>query len=203
MSKDTGEPTFQRRSPDEHLESTVSLLDRARKGDRGAIDRLFARHAAPLKRWARGRLPRWARDLSDTDDLVQDTLLRTFKHVGDFVPGGDGALQAYLRQAVMNRLRDEIRRHGRLPEMVDVADLTLAGGSSPLKETIERESMESYERALQRLTPEEREAVVLRIQMGFSYAELAEALGKPTPDAARKAAQRAVVRLAREMKREQ
>jgi RNA polymerase sigma-70 factor (ECF subfamily) len=189
--------------PQGALDSTFQLLDRARKGDQGAVDRLFARHAGPLKRWARGRLPRWARDLSDTDDLVQDALLRTFKHVGDFVPGGDGALQAYLRQAVMNRLRDEIRRHGRLPEKIDVADVTLAGGSSPLEEAIDRESMESYERALQRLTPEEREAVVLRMQMGFSYAELAEALGKPTPDAARKAAQRAVVRLAKEMTREQ
>jgi RNA polymerase sigma-70 factor (ECF subfamily) len=186
-----------------HLESTFQLLDRARRGDQDAIERLFARHAGPLKRWARGRLPRWARDLADTDDLVQDTLLRTFKHVGDFVPTGDGALQAYLRQSVMNRLRDEIRRQGRQPEKVDVADVMLAGGSSPLEEAIDRESMESYERALQRLTPEEREAVVLRIQMGFSYAELAAALGKPTPDAARKAAQRAVVRLAKEMKREQ
>jgi DNA-directed RNA polymerase specialized sigma24 family protein len=37
--------------------------------------------------------------------------------------------------------------------------------------------------------------------MGFTYEEMAEALDKPTPDAARKAARRALVRLAKEMKR--
>ena len=185
--------------PRDDLESTVYLLERARQGDDEALNRLFARHAGPLRRWARGRLPRWARDLADTDDLVQDTLLRTFKRVGEFVPGGTGALQGYLRQAVMNRLRDEIRKKGRAPETVDIDELNLVGGSSPLEEAIGREAVERYERAMERLNPGEREAIVLRIEMGYSYAELAEALGKPTPDAARKTAQRAVVTLAREM----
>ena len=61
--------------------------------------------------------------------------------------------------------------------------------------------MEQYEQALRRLKPEEREAIIGRIEMGYSYDELAEVLGKPTSDAARKAAQRALVRLAEEMKR--
>jgi RNA polymerase sigma-70 factor (ECF subfamily) len=52
-----------------------------------------------------------------------------------------------------------------------------------------------------RLTPQERDAIVARIEMGYSYEEMAEALGKPTADAARKAAQRALVRLVEEMKR--
>src|SRR5262245_63721438 len=88
-------------------ESTFSLIERAHAGDQGAIDRLLGRHLMPLKRWARGRLPKWARDGTDTDDLVQDTLLQTFKRLGDFVVRGPGALQAYLRQAILNRVRDE------------------------------------------------------------------------------------------------
>jgi DNA-directed RNA polymerase specialized sigma24 family protein len=47
----------------------------------------------------------------------------------------------------------------------------------------------------------EREAIIARVELGYSYEELAEALGKPTPDAARKTAHRALVRLAEEMKR--
>src|SRR5687768_7571721 len=85
---------------DDRLESTLQLLDRARKGDGEAVERLVARHLAPLRRWARGRLPRWARDLSDTDDLVQDTLLQTMGRLAGFEPRGPGALQAYLRQAI-------------------------------------------------------------------------------------------------------
>jgi RNA polymerase sigma-70 factor (ECF subfamily) len=183
------------------LDSTLNLLERARLGDRQAIEQLFARHLKPLQRWASGRLPKWARDLADTDDLVQDTLLRTFKRMEDFEPRRLGSLQAYLRTAVLNRLRDEIRRKGRQPETTDLDSLN-SDGQSPIEETIGRETVEEYERALGKLKPEEQEAIIGRVEMGYTYEELAQALGKPTPDAARKAAQRALVRLAEEMKRE-
>ena len=102
---------------------------------------------------------------------------------------------------MLNRIRDELRRKA-----------TTAGGhgterpggrsaASPLEEAIGREAVERYERALTRLRPEDREAIIARVEMGYTYEELAQALGKPTPDAARKAAQRALVRLAEEMKR--
>lgn len=187
--------------PPRELDSTFQLIERARAGDEEALERLFARHLKPLQRWARGRLPKWARDLADTDDLVQDTLLRTFKRIEDFEPRRVGALQAYLRQAVLNRLRDELRRKGRQPHATELDGLEADGSQSPLEEAIGREAVERYERALQRLRPEEREAIIARVEMDYSYEELAGALGKPTPDAARKAAQRALVRLAEEMKR--
>ncbi len=187
--------------PGRDLDSTFELIARARAGDEDALERLFSRHLKPLQRWASGRLPKWARDLADTDDLVQDTLLRTFKRIEDFEPRRVGALQAYLRQAVLNRLLDELRRKGRQPEATGLDGLELAANQSPLEEAIGREAVESYEGALQRLKPEEREAIIGRVEMDYSYEELAQALGKPTPDAARKAAQRALVRLAEEMKR--
>jgi RNA polymerase sigma-70 factor (ECF subfamily) len=80
-------------------ESTFSLVERAQAGDEEAFDRLIARHLPPLRRWARGRLPKWARDIADTDDLVQDTLLQTFRRLNVFEVRGQGALLAYLRQA--------------------------------------------------------------------------------------------------------
>jgi len=187
-------------SSPERLDSTFALLERARGGDAEALDRLFARHVKPLQRWISGRLPRWARDMADTDDLVQDTLLQTFKRIESFEPRRVGALQAYLRQAVLNRVRDELRRKGRRPESTDIEGLELAGEESPLEEAIGREAVENYERALQRLKPEEREAIIAKVELGYSYEELAEALGKPSKDAARKAAERALVRLAEEMK---
>jgi RNA polymerase sigma-70 factor (ECF subfamily) len=183
------------------LESTFSLLDKARAGDRDALDRLFARHLPPLRRWARGRLPHWARQLADTDDLVQDALAQTFKRIDEFEPRDVGALQAYLRQAVINRVRDELRRLGRRPPAADLETLELAGGDSPLALAIGRESVERYRRALDRLKPEDRELVIARIEMGYTYVELAEMLGRPSSEAARKAAQRALVRVAEEMQR--
>lgn len=59
--------------------STLSLLTRARAGDAEALDELFARYLPLLRRWAAGRLPRALRDLADTPDLVQDTMLQVFK----------------------------------------------------------------------------------------------------------------------------
>jgi RNA polymerase sigma factor (sigma-70 family) len=182
-------------------ESTFHLIERARAGDQQAMERLFAVHLKPLQRWARGRLPKWARDLADTDDLVQDTLLQTFKRIEDFEPRRVGALQAYLRQAVLNRIRNELRRKGREPHATDFDGIEVESVESPLEQAIGREAVERYEAALHRLTAEEREAIIARVEMGYSYEELAEALGKPTPDAARKAARRALIRLAEEMKR--
>jgi RNA polymerase sigma-70 factor (ECF subfamily) len=187
--------------PGRDPESTFELLDRARRGDDEALNRLFARHLRPLQRWVSGRLPNWARDLADTDDLVQDTLLQTFKRIGDFEPRRAGALQAYLRQAVVNRLRDELRRRARRPDSTDLDGVEVEGAESPLEAAIGQEAAAQYARALERLRPEEREAIVARVEMGYTYEELAQVLGKPTADAARKAAQRALVRLAEEMKR--
>ncbi len=182
-------------------ESTFHLIERARAGDQQALERLFARHLKPLQRWARGRLPKWARDLADTDDLVQDTLVQTFKRIEHFEPRRVGALQAYLRQAVLNRIRNELRRKGRQPHATDLDGLEVESVESPLEQAIGQEAVERYERALQRLKAEEREAIIARVEMGYSFEELAGALGKPTPDAARKTAHRALVRLAEEMKR--
>jgi RNA polymerase sigma factor (sigma-70 family) len=183
------------------LDSTFHLIERARAGDQQALERLFARHLKPLQRWARGRLPKWARDLADTDDLVQDTLAQTFKRIEDFEPRRVGALQAYLRQAVLNRIRNELRRKGRQPQATDLDGVDVESGESPLEQAIGQEAVERYEGALQRLKPEEREAIIARVEMGYSFEQLAEALGKPTPEAARKTAHRALVRLAEEMKR--
>ena len=177
------------------LANTVELVARAQHGDRSALEQLFDRHRAPLRRWARGRLPRWARDLADTDDLVQDALLQTFNRIEHFEPRGAGSLQAYLRQAVLNRLRDELRRRGHAPDRGDLdperPDLSL----SPLDRAIDSQTRERYERALASLKVEDQEALIARVEMGYTYEELAVALGKPSADAARKAARRALVRL--------
>ena len=187
--------------PVNDAESTVRLLAEARAGDRTALDTLFARYLPPLRRWASGRLPRWARDMSDTQDLVQDTLLQTFKRIGSFEPETDGALHAYLRQALMNRIRDEIRKRQRRPEPESLDSQQIDPEPSPLEQAIGQQAVERYEAGLARLREEDRDLVIGRIELGLTYEELAEAIGKPSADAARKAAQRALVKLIEEMQR--
>jgi RNA polymerase sigma-70 factor (ECF subfamily) len=54
-----------------------------------------------------GEVPAAARDLTDTQDLVQETLLSTFRHLQTFEIRGEGAFLAYLRRAILNRIRNE------------------------------------------------------------------------------------------------
>src|SRR5262245_17857787 len=184
---------------DASWESTLSLLTRARSGDEQAVNDLFARYIPTLRRWASGRLPHWARDLADTPDLVQETLIQVFKKMDGFEHRGEGAFHAYLRQAVMNRIRNELRAAQRRPEAIELDKEQQDNGLSPLEVAIGVEAVERYEAALQRLREEERELIVARIELGLTYSELADATGKPSSDAARMAVARALVRLVEEM----
>jgi RNA polymerase sigma-70 factor (ECF subfamily) len=179
--------------------TTADLLQRARLGDADALNELFARYLPSLRRWARGRLPRWTRDLRDTEDVVQETLLQTLKHIADFQPRHEGALQAYLRQALVNRVRDEVRRVGRRGVTGEIVDEHPDTAPSPLEEAIGGEALARYEGALARLRPEEREVIIARVELGQSYREIAAGHGKASADAARMAVARALVRLAEEM----
>jgi RNA polymerase sigma factor (sigma-70 family) len=182
--------------------STLTLLTRAREGDRSALDELFARYLPGLRRWARGRLPEWARDLADTQDLVQDALLETFKRIDGFEHRGHGALQAYLRQSILNRIRNELKRTGRRPVVTDLDPELADVNQSPLEAAIGAEAVERYDAALARLCQDDRELVVARLELDLGYADVAEATGRPTANAARMAVSRALVRLAKAMRDE-
>ena len=183
------------------VESTASLLARVRAGDGPARERLAGRYAELLGRWAHGRLPSAARDLVDTGDLVQSALVRAFNHLDRFEPRGEGAFLAYLRQILLNRIRDHARRARRRPEHVELDDtLEAADAPSPLEEAIGRERLRAYEAALAQLGDAQRQAVILRIEMGLRYREVAEAMEVPTANAARALVGRALVHLARIMK---
>jgi RNA polymerase sigma factor (sigma-70 family) len=176
-------------------ETTLALLTRAQQGDAPSIEALFERVVPTLRRWARGRLPGYARDLADTQDLVQETVLHTLKRLHAFEPRHQGALQAYLRQAIANRIRDEIRRVRRRPLQVELNDGHVDGAPSPLEQAIGREGFDKYEAALLRLKASDREAIVARLELQQSYEEIAIALGRPTANAARVAVMRAIAHL--------
>jgi RNA polymerase sigma factor (sigma-70 family) len=182
-------------------ESSFALVLRARDGDDEALSRLCTRYLPRLQRWAHGRLPVWARSAVETQDLAQETLIQAVRHIRTFDPRHEGAFQAYLRQTLLNRIRDEIRRGRRRGPSDSLDTSEPAKSPSPLEEAIGQEALERYEAALQRLRPEDREAIIARIEMGLEYAEVAEALGKPTAGAANMAVSRALVKLAKEMAR--
>jgi RNA polymerase sigma factor (sigma-70 family) len=181
-------------------ESSLELIQRAQSGDEGALEILLARYRPRLQRWARGRLPHYAREMTDTDDLVQEAMVGTFKNFRAFDSRGDWALQAYLRRAVTNRIRDEMRRVASRPRREELDETAPAGNdASPLETLLGKEVLTKYERALASLDEVEREAVIARLELGCSYDEVAALVDRPSADAARMMVSRALAKLARSM----
>lgn len=176
------------------------LLRRARAGDRHALDSLFAGVLPQLKRWAHRRVPGWARNAADTGDLVQETVLQTIRNLESFEPQRDGALLRYLRRSLLNRVRDQFRHAARHPRAI-LDDNQPDPAGSPLEFVIARENNERYAQALKQLRSADRKAIVARIELGYTYEQLALVLDKPSPGAARLAVRRALLRLAEEMRR--
>src|SRR6476659_10098829 len=97
-------------------------------------------------------------ELESTQELVQDTVVNSRRRLDRFDSRHEGALQAYLRQAVLNRIRDEARRFTRRPPPAELTDSYEAEAASPLDIAIGREGVARYEAALQQLRPSDREA---------------------------------------------
>jgi len=153
-------PDDKPRPLDSTAESSLVLLGRARAGDRASLEKLIERYLPVLTRWTHGRLPPWARDMVDTQDLVQDALMNTVVRLEDFVPRHEGALRAYLRQAVRHRIRDEIRRKQRRPAQAEFDEDPPAGSASPFEELVGTEAALRYEAALRQLRAADRELIL-------------------------------------------
>lgn len=181
------------------MDSTTVLLSRIRQGDDRARDELARAYLPVLRRLAHGRLPPSARGLVDTGDVVSSSLQKALAHLDQFEKRHEGAFLAYLRQILLNEIRTEIRRAKTRPAGSELDTRHASSAPSPLEALVGSELLDRYEAGLEKLTPEQRQAVVLRIEFGMRYREIAEKLELPSEDAARMLVARALARLAREL----
>ena len=181
-------------------EPTEALILRVRNGDGRARDALMRRFLPLLRQWAHGRLPRAARDLHETDDLVQIALIRALKNVGHFENEGPGSFLAYLRQILLNQVRDEMRRYSRRPLGEEISPETPdMDAPSAVERLVGAERLRAYEAALGSLPRRQQGLIVMRLELGMSYPEIAAETGS-TPDAVRVMVARALVHLAKGLK---
>jgi RNA polymerase sigma-70 factor (ECF subfamily) len=110
-----------------------------------------------------------------------------------FEPRREGAFLAYLRQVLLNAVRGEIRTAARRPSGGPLDEALV--DPAPVLKAIGADILETYENALEALPEIQREAVVLRVEFGYGYGEIAEAIESPSVDAARMMVARALVRL--------
>lgn len=177
--------------------TSAALLGRARCGDANALAVLLHDQLPVLRRWARGRLPRWVRAAADTSDVVQDAILRTLARLDVFQPRSRRALAAYLQAAVRNRIADEHRRAARWI-CSEATDAIRSSARTPLEAALDSETRRHYQAALGTLSRRDRELVVAHLELEYSHAQLACMIGR-SPNAARMALTRAMARLAERM----
>lgn len=207
MTRPPGDGVSPRTRPDDPRadvllsdEPTIELVVKAREGNRDAVEALLQRCLPGLKRWAHGRLPPSVRGSLDTGDLVQETVLHVLRKLDTFEPRHVGAMQAYLRMSVINRIRDEVRRIGRKPAPLELPEDLSSDMTSPLEAVVQAEAYERYRDALGQLKVRDREMIVARIEVQWSLGEIATRFGMRTSDAARMAVTRALKRLTTKLK---
>jgi RNA polymerase sigma factor (sigma-70 family) len=178
-------------SDTETLNTTAALLRRAHHGDARARADLVARVEPLLRRFAQARLPQHLRRSEDTGDLLQRTWLRTLEILPSIEPREPGAFFAYLRTALVNALRESLRRDARSPLEAREIDesLPFATDALPVEDWIE------YEHSLARLSDAERGLVVMRFEFGMSFVEIGDELGEKA-DTVRVRLARTLARLA-------
>ena len=176
--------------------STAVLIRHARRGDPGARHTLLNRFLPLLRRWAHGRLPAVVRDINDTEDFVQIALIKALSQIAAFRSERPGSFLIYLRRILLNQIRDEVRKRRGRPKNVDLDEnLPSEKDAIHLEQLIGAERLLSYERALARLSKRQQELVVMRLEFGLSYPEIAAEVAS-TPDAVRVMVSRAVAKLA-------
>lgn len=181
------------------MDSTRGLFFRAKNGDLEAREKLWKKLRERLCRYAHGKLPRRLRSLVETEDVVQDALAQTFRHIDLFDPRHSGAFGVALFVTMKRCLIDQHRRAGRQPEVGETATSLAAEGLSPMEEAIEKEKLERVISARSKLSEEDQALLHARLDLDLGFTDVALLFGKPSPDAARVAVKRAIGRLVKKM----
>ena len=168
-----------------------------RVGDRSAENEIARRQLPELLRWARRqRLPTSARAFADTEDLVQETVIRMLGRLSKIDVSRPGGLQNYLRKSFKNRLIDLLRRSGHRPEREELNENRVPDRrASPQTLLLKRESAARFRGAFEQLNHSDRALISAWLDREWDYAKIARALKKPSANAARVAIYRACERL--------
>lgn len=187
------------------LMETLFLLNNARKGNTDALAELFRRYEDKLFRFVRARMSASVRRLHEPQDIVSEVRLRAFRALDSFEYKGIGSFWAWLRRIALNTIIEAHRKgDGRaavrsLPEESHSAPADR--GISPGKIVEIREEFARFEQALPVLPTNIRNALLMRLELGLPYEQIAEECAFPTSDAARMAVNRAMAQVAKEMNR--
>jgi RNA polymerase sigma-70 factor (ECF subfamily) len=179
------------------IDDTATLVQRAVRGERAALERLLLDHFAPVTAHVAQRMPASLQSVVGVEDIVQATFSNVFQSIGQFETRKDASFLSWLLAIAENQLRDAIRgqkrkkRGGdraRLPDVPDaeqcrdvqLLDLLIGPDHTPSRSAARREGMRAVRTALAGLPEEYRRAIDLRYFEGYSLEETAVLMGRTT-----------------------
>jgi RNA polymerase sigma-70 factor (ECF subfamily) len=149
-----------------------SLLERVRRGDAGGAEVLFERYAPALLRFA----DRMLSNRESAEEVTQEVFVKVISRAHQY--DGRAAVSSWLFAIAANACRDRRRRDRRaaVVPLDSIADLPSRGEGIETR-LASRERSAAVRRALEGLSEEQREALVLARYHGLPYAEIARVLG--------------------------
>jgi RNA polymerase sigma-70 factor (ECF subfamily) len=153
-------------------ETDAHLIERARRGDGDAFDALLRRHMRVAYAVALAQ----TRDRDDAEDVCQDAFITALQRLDEV--RRPEAFVGWLLQIVRNRAHN-LRRHQRvrIAMPLDAAEEAPSRARGPALETEDEELGRNLSQALEKLTPTQREVVLLYDLEGWSHREIAAAVG--------------------------
>lgn len=198
--------------PEDPDSNSFDLVRRAQGGDAHALNELIERYYARVRQIVRMRLGHELREYTESADILQDTFEAAAKAIDRFEMRSESSFLHWLSKIAEHKIKGNVDRfnalkrsaHDTVPVDPGGSSSTgiraidpSAGGASPLDEVIRVENEEALVRAMALLRPDYREVIVHHTYEQASWAEVAEWMQLPGPDAARMMYGRAIVELAR------
>lgn len=144
----------------------------ARGGDASAFEKLVRTYEAPVYRLA---LRMCGGRAEDAQEVAQEAFLAAWRGLPRF--RGQCRFSSWLYKLTANAAVDHLRREKRRPAAVPLENAgEPADPHTPQEELERRELHRAVQQALDRLTPEHREVLLLRQMQGLSYQEIGAAL---------------------------
>ncbi len=164
----------------QRLDADTNLVERCLAGEQGAWDELIKAHTKRVY----ALCYRFTGSENEAQDLTQDVFLRVFKTLASF-RAGEGSFAVWLTRLTRNLLVDHYRRtkYERVTDAIEDKLPVLEERRAQFSRTdgllAGREAGELLQEALQKLSPELREAVILRDLQEMEYREIAHVLNVP------------------------
>ncbi len=176
------------------LSDDAALVERARKLDDEAWQVIFERHYPRLYSYIYYRVG----DAGAAEDLCGELFEKAVKNIHRF-KSRDGGLAGWLTRIAQNLTYDYYRRRKvRPPDPLELNESWISRGDDPDHYLLNRESTDYLRQALQKLTPEQRDVILLRFIAQMRTAEVAAIMGKTT-GAVKALQHRALAALRREL----